>query len=68
MHCHDDFVTHQTVHYGNSVRRFHCKGREIIGFHADSWEQFQHENSNDDGTRLVNFTAPVNAVVNGMCS
>jgi hypothetical protein len=68
VHCHDKFVTHLTGHYVNSVRRFHCKSREIIDFNADGWEQFQHENSNDDGIRLVNVTAPVNAVAKGMCS
>lgn len=49
MHCHDEFVMHQTGHYGNSVRRFQYKSREIINFHADSYEQFQHANSNDNG-------------------
>ena len=36
MHCHDEFVMHQTGHHGNSVTRFQCKSREIINFHADS--------------------------------
>jgi hypothetical protein len=34
-----------------------------LGFHVDGWEQFQPENSNDDGIGLVNFTAPLNAVM-----
>jgi hypothetical protein len=30
VHCHDEFVMHQTGNYGNSVRRFQCKIREKI--------------------------------------
>jgi hypothetical protein len=68
VHCHDEFAMHQTCHYGNSVRRFRYKSREKTDFHADGWEQFQHENSNANGIRLVNFTTSVNLIVKSTCS
>jgi hypothetical protein len=68
VHCHDEFVMCQTGHYGNSHRRFQYKRREKIDFHIDSWEQFQHENSTDNGIRLVNFTTSVNVIVKSSCS
>jgi hypothetical protein len=68
VHCHDEFVIHQTGHYGNSVRRFHYKSREKIDFYTDSSQQFQHENSNDNGIRLMNFTTSMNVIVKSRCS
>jgi len=68
VHCHDEFVMRQTGHYGNSVRKFQYKSREKTDFHTDSWEQFQHENSNAKGIRLVKFTTLVNLIVKSTCT
>ena len=57
------FRTFSTVPHGNSITKFQCKSAEREYFQPTIWNQVLHQDSNDNGDKIVNFAIPKNLIV-----